>query len=61
MMPTADQLGGILRAFIPGATALATHFGLGTDAQDTVIATAAVTLVVSVWSAYTNRPSKVIP
>lgn len=61
MTPTADQLGGILRAFIPGATALATYYGLGTGAQDTVIATGAVTLIVSIWSAYTNRPSKVIP
>ena len=49
-----DVLLGILRALIPGAVAAATHFGLGTDAQDTVIATAVATAIVAGWSSYTN-------
>ena len=49
-----DILMGILRALIPGVVAAATHFGLGTDAQDTVIATAIATALVAGWSSYTN-------
>ena len=49
-----DVLLGILRALIPGAVAAATHFGLGTDAQDTVIATAVATALVAGWSSYAN-------
>ena len=60
-MLNADQIGGILRALIPGAVALATHYGIGTDAQDTAIATAVATGVVAVWSAYTNKSGTTIP
>ena len=49
-----DILMGVLRAVIPGAVAAATHFGLGTDAQDTIIATAIATAIVAGWSSYTN-------
>ena len=57
----ADQIGGIIRALIPGAVALATHYGLGSETQDTIIATAIATAVVAVWSAITNKPGTVIP
>ena len=49
-----DVLLGIFRSLIPGIVAAATHFGLGTDAQDTVIATAVATALVAGWSSYTN-------
>ena len=57
----ADQMGGIIRAMIPGLVALATHYGLGTTAEDTMIATAVATCAVAVWSAITNKPGTVIP
>ena len=57
----ADQIGGIIRALIPGAVALATHYGLGSETQDTINATAIATAVVAVWSAITNKPGTVIP
>ena len=57
----ADQIGGIIRALIPGAVALATHYGLGSVTQDTIIATAIATAIVAVWSAITNKPGTVIP
>ncbi len=60
-MLNSDQVGGIIRALIPGFVAFATHFGLGTADQDTIIATAIATAIVSVWSAITNKPGTVIP
>ena len=57
----SDQIGGIIRAIIPGAVALAVHYGLGSAETDTIIATAIATAVVSVWSAVTNAPGTVIP
>lgn len=56
-----DQIGGIIRALIPGVVAMATHYGLGTADQDTIIATAVATAAVAVWSALTNKPGTVIP
>jgi len=57
----ADQIGGVLRALIPGGVALASHYGIGTDEQNTIILTALATAVVTVWSAWTNKPGTVIP
>ena len=57
----ADQIGGLIRAFIPGVVAAATHYGLGTTDTDTIIATAVATAVVAIWSAVTNKPGTVIP
>jgi hypothetical protein len=57
----ANQLGGIIRALIPGVVALATHYGLGTTDTDTIIVTAVATAAVSIWSAITNMPGTVIP
>ena len=57
----ANQLGGIIRALIPGVVAFATHYGIGTNDQDTIIATAVATAVVAIWSAVTNKPGTVIP
>ncbi len=61
MLPNSDQIGGIIRALIPGVVALATHYGLGTADQDTIIATAVATAAVVIWSAVTNKPGTVIP
>jgi hypothetical protein len=61
MKMNGDQLMGILRAVIPGVVALLTHYGFGTDAQDTVALTAIATGVVAAWSYYTNKPGTVIP
>ena len=61
MLPNNDQVGGIIRALIPGVVALATHYGLGTTDTDTIIATAVATAAVSIWSAITNRPGTAIP
>jgi hypothetical protein len=49
-----DVLMGIFRACIPGIVAGALHFGLGTDAEDTAIATAVATAIVAAWSSWTN-------
>jgi hypothetical protein len=57
----SDQLGGIIRALIPGVVALATHYGVGTTDTDTIIATAVATAAVAIWSAVTNKPGTVIP
>ena len=57
----ANQLGGIIRALIPGVVAIATHYGIGTNDQDTIIATAVATAAVAFWSAVTNKPGTVIP
>ena len=57
----SDQVGGITRALIPGLVALATHYGLGTADQDTIILTAIATALVAVWSAITNKPGTYIP
>ena len=54
---TADQIGGILRAVIPGIVALASHYGFGSAAQDTLILTAIATAIVAGWSAWTNSPA----
>ena len=57
----SDQLGGIIRALIPGVVALAAHYGVGTADTDTIIATAVATAAVAIWSAVTNKPGTVIP
>jgi len=57
----SDQIMGILRAMIPGIVAALSHWGIGTDAQNTVILTALATGIVAAWSAYTNKPGTVIP
>ena len=57
----SDQLGGIIRALIPGVVAFATHYGIGTTDTDTIIATAVATAAVAIWSAVTNKPGTVIP
>lgn len=59
-MPTNDQLMGIFRALIPGLVAALTHYGIGTDAQDTVAATAIATGIVAAWSAWTNSKTAMI-
>ena len=56
----SDMLMGLFRAVIPGLVAALTHFGIGTDAQDTVVATAAATGLVAAWSAYSNTPKAMI-
>ena len=57
---TSDQLMGIFRAVIPGIVAALAHFGIGTDAQNTVIVTAVATGIVAAWSAYTNSQAAMI-
>ena len=57
----ADQIGGLLRAAIPGIVALGTHYGIGSAEQITVTATAVATFVVAMWSVWTNKPGTVIP
>ena len=57
----ADQVGGIIRALIPGVVALLSHYGIGTDAQITSVMTAIATGVVMAWSTWTNKPGTVIP
>ena len=57
----ANQLGGIIRALIPGVVALAAHYGVGTAVTDTIIATAVASAAVAIWSAVTNKPGTVIP
>jgi hypothetical protein len=59
-MPTGDQLMGILRAFIPGVVALATYYGLGNSADDTIVATMIATGIVAVWSNHTNSQTSMI-
>ena len=49
-----DILLGVLRACIPPAVAAMSHWGLGTDAQNTAALTALATFIVAMWSAYTN-------
>lgn len=56
-----DQVGGIIRALIPGLVAALTHYGIGTDATDTALLTAAATGIVAGWSAWTNKDGTVIP
>ena len=56
----SDMLMGIFRAVIPGMVAALTHYGIGTDAQDTLLATAAATGLVAAWSAYSNTPKAMI-
>lgn len=56
-----DQLMGIFRALIPGAVAGMAHWGIGTDAQNTAALTALATMIVALWSTYTNKPGTVIP
>jgi hypothetical protein len=56
----ADQIGGIIRAITPLAVIVAAHFGIG-EPTVTLIAGAISTVVVAIWSAYTNRPGTVIP
>jgi hypothetical protein len=51
---------GVLRAIIPGIVAAALHFGLGTDALDTTIATAIATGIVAAWSSFTNTQASMI-
>ena len=60
MLPNADQMMGICRAFIPGLAAAIAHWGLGTDAQNTVLLTAAATGLVASWSTYSNSQSSMI-
>lgn len=57
----ADQIGGVLRALIPGAVVMATHYGIGSSEQDTIIFAAIATAIVAIWSAITNKPGTVIP
>ena len=56
----SDMLMGLFRAVIPGMVAALTHYGIGTDAQDTLVATAAATGLVAAWSAYSNTPREII-
>jgi len=60
-MLNADQVGGIIRALIPGSVVILTHYGFGTADRDTIILTALATFVVSAWSAFTNQSGTVIP
>ena len=56
----SDMLMGIFRAVIPGLVAALTHYGIGTDAQDTLLATAIATGIVAAWSAYSNTQASMI-
>ena len=59
-MLSVDQLMGILRAIIPGIAAAIAHWGLGTDAQNTAILTAAATGLSMAWSTYSNSQNSMI-
>jgi hypothetical protein len=60
MTPTSDQLLGIARALIPGLVAALSHWGIGTDAQNTALLTAVATGVVAAWSTWSNSKTKMI-
>ena len=60
MLPNADQVGGLIRAFTPFAVMLASHFGIG-EPVVTITAGALATFVTAVWSVWTNKPGTVIP
>lgn len=55
-----DQVMGIVRMMIPGIAAAVSHWGVGTDAQNTAIITAIVTAVIAAWDAYTNSQTAMI-
>lgn len=57
---TPDMLMGILRALIPGLVAATSHWGIGTDAQNTALFTAIATVLVGAWSAYSNTQNSLI-
>jgi hypothetical protein len=56
----SEILMGLFRAVIPGAVAALTSFGIGTDTQDTVIATAVATGLVAAWSFYSKNQTAMI-
>jgi hypothetical protein len=56
----SDQLTGVLRAFIPGITALLAVYNIGSESQNAVLATLAVSCIVGLWSMHTNKPGTVI-
>lgn len=56
---TKDQIGGIARALLTAASGYAVGQGLlDADTAVTVVG-ALVTLIVTAWSVWTNRPSKI--
>ena len=56
----ADQIGGIIRAFIPVAIMIGAHFGFDSPTVTAIMGGVSAT-VVAAWSAYTNKPGTVIP
>lgn len=60
-MPTNDQIGGIVRALLGAGVAYAAGRGWITSSDGAALITAGTTLALAGWSAYTNRPSKVVP
>lgn len=56
----SDQVGGIIRAFLPFGIMIGAHFGFDNAAVTAIIGGLAATAT-AVWSAYTNKPGTVIP
>ena len=56
----SEQLMGVFRAIIPGIVAALAHWGIGTDAMDTAIATAVATAIVAGWSSWSNSNKQLI-
>lgn len=55
-----DQVGGVIRAIVPGIAAALSHYALN-DATWTIVLTSLATAAVAVWSYRTNKPGTVIP
>lgn len=56
---TSDQIGGIVRAVIAALSGYLVGKGIVDANTATTIGGAVATIVVSAWSFWTNRPSKV--
>ena len=56
----ADQIGGIIRAFLPVAVVVGAHWGLDNATVTTIVGGLAA-LGTAVWSVQTNKPGTVIP
>ena len=50
---SGDQVAGIVRAFIPVAVVVASHFGIG-EVQVTMVLGGLSALLVAIWSAFSN-------
>jgi hypothetical protein len=56
----SEQLMGMLRVAIPPLAAAVSHWGIGTDAQNTAVITAIAIGVSGAWDAYTNSQTALI-